>query len=262
MIVADNNAFIAGSKTVSRASAGFIVSLILSVSVCILMNGCAQEQIAVDTTPPGVIAFTPRNPDTTLVEQGIDAVPDGDYITMSWQASGANDLAGYRLYRRNEDLVGADRVMIAELSKNSLEYEDHDSVIAPDQTTGLSSGFSYWVTAFDASGNESGLSESAYYKLMPKPELNEPVLQGDTLSLSWTYDSSQNVDYFAVRLFRLSEGSWQPFWITVHELFYPLTVTYTEPLAAGTYRFQVDVVGAAPEEEPAGSEKARQFDIP
>jgi len=87
-------------------------------------------------------------------------------------------------------------------------------------------------------------------------------VQGDTLTLSWTYNQSQDVDYFAVRLFRLDQGSWVPFWITVHDLFYPLSVIYTEALEPGSYRFQVDVVGATPAEEPSGAEKARQFEIP
>ncbi len=259
---ATENALNEWKRRMTRTLKTTLSCSLVILSLWFLTTGCVEEQIALDLTPPSVISFTPRNADSALVEQGIDAVPEGDYITLSWEASGAGDLAGYRLYRRNEDEEGAERILIAELGKNELSYEDRDTALAPDQATGLSSGFAYWITAFDESGNESGLSESAYYKLMVKPELNEPVVQGDTLTLSWTYNQSQDVDYFAVRLFRLDQGSWVPFWITVHELFYPLSVTYTEPLEAGSYLFQVDVIGATPEEEPSGAEKARQFEIP
>jgi len=238
------------------------VILTLTLLIASLLVGCAEEQVAVDTEAPPKVELTTRNPDSVLVEQGIDAVPTGDYIYLSWIPSFVNDVEGYRVYRQNMDDENSDRILIADVDKNTLEYEDHDSELAPDQQTGIADGFDYSVSAYDEAGNEGSRSDPAYYKLMLKPELNQPVYEGDSLQLSWSYNQNQDVDYFVVKLFHLVNGDWLPFWKSVYNLFWPLNVTYHGDLDPGQYLYQVDVVGAAPEEMPTGSENAIQFTIP
>ncbi|MBU0520221.1 hypothetical protein KKA00_12945 [bacterium] len=238
-----------------------LILLAVPFLLMILLFGCAEEQIAVDTQAPPKVELSHRNPDSVLVEQGIDAVPEGDYIYLSWIPSIATDVEGYRIYRQNTD-DGSDRIQIAELDKNTLEYEDHDGVLAPDQQNGLADGFEYSVSAFDEADNEGYRSDPGYYKLMLKPDLNQPLYQSDSLHLSWSYNQSLDVDYFVVKLFRQIEGDWLPFWKNVYSLFWPLTVTYYGTLAPGEYLYQVDVVGAAPFDMPMGSEEAVQFTIP
>ncbi len=239
--------------------------LLLSAGLLLLSLfwGCASEEIAVDMDPPAVVQITPRSDDDVFIETGIDAVPDGDYIYLSWTQSGAHDLEGYRIYRMMDE-DDAERILIDEIDPEYTEYEDRDSVLAPDQASGLSTGFSYWVTAYDESGNESGLSEETYYKLMMKPDLTEPQVQNDSLYLSWSYDFVilEPVEYFVVRLYRSVDTDWIPFWLTVYNLPSPLQVVYPEPLEAGTYKYQVDVIGATSAEQPSGSERAYQFYIP
>jgi len=207
-----------------------------------------------------VVLITPRSNETDLIEQGIDAVPDGDYIYLSWMPSAATDLAGYRLYRMAEDSV--DQELIAELDPNTTYYEDRDSLLAPNSGTGLSQGFYYWVTAYDESGNESSLSEEAYYKLIAKPDLTDPIIQENSITFSWSYNQTQLASYFVVRLFEWADGGWNPFWLYKHEEFFPLQVNYDPSLDSGIYRYQVDVVGSTPAELPSGSEKSLQFTIP
>lgn len=234
--------------------------LTLALLCCLLLAGCGREEIAADVEPPPQVQFTLRSAETDLAEQGIDAVPDGHYIYLSWLPSPAGDLAGYRLYRQAEDSL--EQELIDELEPSATEYEDRDSVLAPSSGTGLSQGFYYWITAFDQSGNESPLSEEAYYKLIPKADLSEPLIQESSLVLSWSYSQMQSASYFVVRLFRWVGNAWEPFWLQEHEEFFPLQVSYDQPLASGVYRYQVDVVGSSPEKLPSGSEKALQFVIP
>jgi len=234
--------------------------LALALLICILLAGCGREEIAADTEPPEVVLITPRSNETDLIEQGIDAVPDGDYIYLSWMPSAATDLAGYRLYRMAEDSV--DQELIAELDPNTTYYEDRDSLLAPNSGTGLSQGFYYWVTAYDESGNESSLSEEAYYKLIAKPDLTDPIIQENSITFSWSYNQTQLASYFVVRLFEWADGGWNPFWLYKHEEFFPLQVNYDPSLDSGIYRYQVDVVGSTPAELPSGSEKSLQFTIP
>lgn len=233
--------------------------------------GCVSEKIAADLEPPPVPQFIPRSSELDLVEQGVDATAEGNYIYIAWYPSDAGDLAGYRVYRQAQDSVSflppelIEDLPLSELSSASTpDYLDRSSLLAPNAQTGLSSGFYYWVSAYDAGGNESGLSESAFYKLLPKATLSPPVQQNDSLVIQWGYTSASvsQVDYFVVRLFQSSGGDWVPFWLQQHSFFDPLRVVYPQPLAAGTYRVQVDVVGAAPSDQPAGSESALMFNLP
>ncbi len=240
-----------------------IISLVIILIAGFTILGCVSEQVAVDLSPPDAVQITPRSADTVYFEQGIDAVPEGDYIYLSWYQSQADDLEGYRVYRiaHEED---AERILIVELDPEITEYEDHDPVLAPDQSTGLSTGFSYWVTAYDESGNESVFSEEALYKLMTKPNLTEPQQQGENLSFSWTYEQLDQVDYFVVKLYQMVGGVRNPTWSATLSIFFPLEVVCTEPLSDGVYQYQVDVVGVTSSGWlwSTGSEMVYQFDIP
>ncbi len=232
----------------------------------VAMLGCGKESTISDQEAPPTPQFVPRSADTALVELGIDAVPDGDYISVSWFASDAPDVAGYCLYRRAEDSFEAvPRDLVADLELGILgqasvySYTDNSQILFTDS----SGGFFYWITAYDESGNESGYSEEAYYRLMPKPDLHSPVVLGDTLRLSWNYTSQPfDVDYYAVRLFRLEGGVYDPIWLLKYDLYNLDPVDYVGTLEPGSYRYQVDVIGASPPEFPSGSEAAFSFQYP
>ncbi len=245
----------------SRASAGLILI------ICTLFFGCGKEEVALDLTPPTTPQFVPRTDDTVLVEQGIDAVPEGDFIRVVWQAVNDEDLAGYRLYRQREDSTFLPPALIADRTLQDLAglaipfYLDTDTLLAPDPLTGISHGYYYWVSAYDQSGNESLLSTPTYYQLMPKANLSSPVAQGDSLLLSWSYSLASifQVDMFVVRLDSLTGSGWIPFWLQQHALFDPLQVVCPISLAAGNYLYQVDVVGSSA--DPSGSEAAVEFTV-
>ncbi|MFH1862098.1 MAG: hypothetical protein ABH878_04720 [bacterium] len=237
---------------------GFLFHLLLWL--CLLWLGCVREEVASDLEAPPPPQFIPRSPDTSLTEQGVDAVPEGDYIYVVWQPSPANDLAGYRLYRQAEE--GLERTLIND--GEELEYLDRDPQLAPDPQTGLSQGFYYWVSAYDFSGNESALSTECYYRLMPKPALFPPVIQGAGVTISWSYaePALSQVNHFVIRLFEPVNEQWNPIWIIEYELFDPLSVNYPYPLAVGTYRIVVDAIGASAAELPMGSEASIDFIVP
>lgn len=238
--------------------------VVFSVFTGLFLTGCGREEIAADMDPPPVVQFTARSADTVLIEQGIDAVPDGDYIYLNWLLSQADDVAGYRLYRQAEDTTA--RQQIADLEGDATEYEDRDTVLAPDPETGLSTGFYYWITAYDESGNESALSdqEKAYFRLMAKPNPNPPTVWSDSLRLSWSYmlDDPFEVDYYVLRLLHLVDGQWTPFWLETYQEYSQLSTYYYGSLSSGTYRLKVDVVGATPADLPSGSESWLEFDVP
>ncbi|TKJ42351.1 hypothetical protein CEE37_01330 [candidate division LCP-89 bacterium B3_LCP] len=232
------------------------------ISCLVILVGCGREEIAADLIPPEDVLLTVRSADTSLVEEGIDAVPGGHYIYLSWLASPADDLAGYRVFRQTQD--SADFDMVDEVDAFITEYEDHDPILAPNQITGLTLGFSYWVVAFDEAGNVSNLSDEATYRLMPTPVLSPPVVQGDSLVFSWSYNQYDPLDFsfYVIRLFQQQGSDWIPIWIYVHNVPFPLEAAYYSVfLSAGTYKYQVDVVGA-PLDLPAGSEADLEFAFP
>jgi hypothetical protein len=231
-----------------------------------LLLGCGKESTISDLEPPPALQFVPRSADTALIELGIDAVPDGDYISISWFSSDAPDIEGYRLYRRAEDSSEAvPRDLVADLDlgllglKSVYSYTDNSEILFTDS----SEGFYYWITAYDESGNESGYSEEAYYRLMPQSDLQAPVVLGDTLRLSWNYTGQPfDVDYYVVRLFKEESGVFTPFWLLKYDLYNLDPVDYVGTLEPGNYRYQVDVIGASPQEFPSGSEAAYSFQYP
>jgi hypothetical protein len=228
--------------------------------ISLIAMGCAKDRIAADTEPPSSVQLVIRSDDTATVELGIDAVPEGNYVYLSWYPSTDPDLAGYRLYRQAEDSV--DKVIVVE-GLEATEYTDRDAVLAPNSQTGFSMGFYYWVTAFDESGNESPLSASAYYRLMDKPALSTPVVQGDSLIMSWSYNHLDPTvtSGFVVRLHRRNGAFWTPIYNHYYQEFFPLTLVYNGLLTPGEYRYQVDVVGASPQDLPTGSEEMIEFSL-
>jgi hypothetical protein len=136
-----------------------------------------------------------------------------------------------------------------------------DSILAPNLNTGLSEGFYYWISAYDQAGNESALSQSAYYQLIPKAEPHDPVPQGDSVILTWGYSQSPGFQIagFVIRLYNMTDLGWEPFWIAEHELYNQWQVVYPQVLLPGSYLYQVDVIGSS--SLPTGSEAAATFSV-
>ena len=89
-----------------------------------------------DTEPPAVPA-------------GLLASNGNRQVNLSWSANSEIDLAGYRVYRSQTS--GSGFVPLADVAADSVSYQD----------SGLSNGTTYYyaLSAFDTSGNESGLSD-------------------------------------------------------------------------------------------------------
>jgi exo beta-1,2-glucooligosaccharide sophorohydrolase (non-reducing end) len=87
--------------------------------------------------------------DTTApsVPTGLTASTASTTINLSWNPNTETDLAGYRIYRSN----GGDYEIIGFKSRADTSYGDNAGI--PPKT------FSYKISAYDSSGNESALSE-------------------------------------------------------------------------------------------------------
>jgi predicted small lipoprotein YifL len=93
----------------------------------------------------------PRDVFPPSVPEGLAGIAEGGYVSLSWKAGTESDLAGYRVWRREEGLSD-DTLLTPEPVPGSV-FRD---------TSGLENKvYLYSVSALDRSGNESGRSRPA-----------------------------------------------------------------------------------------------------
>jgi len=116
-----------------------------------------------DIIPPGV-------------PQGLIATPYNNYINLKWIKNNESDLAGYRIYRSesgNFEIIGS-------AARGATYYNDNTG--APPKT------FSYKITAFDSSGNESAYSEDVSATTISAPDsILLDSVQAATFRYFWDY---------------------------------------------------------------------------
>lgn len=113
----------------------------------------------------------------------------GRGIRARWLAPISGEVASYNVYRSNETVINS----IDGLTPLRTGIKDTEFVDASPGAT----GHAYVVTALDAAGNESALSNSAYLNasLLPVPTLRVQRLDDAAPVLSWTAPSTAVAGY-------------------------------------------------------------------
>lgn len=157
------------------------VIVIMLASLALLMLSCSgEDKLAKDTTPPFPPTLTPHLGDTgdlpvtyngvtfALNEEnnGIDAVPDGDWLRIMWHPFLDNDLSHLRIYRFDE--FNPQPVLIDSVSASARQFVDSRS------TLNYNTVYSYYIDLVDSSGNYS-TSDTVSYALLSKSQLISPV---------------------------------------------------------------------------------------
>lgn len=109
--------------------------------------GCSEEDPVVVDAPP----FPP---------DGVFSVTGDGVVTLFWNPNQEPDLAGYAVWRGNQDPDGP-YFFLADVSSNTTSYDDFDVVNGET--------WFYAVVAIDAAGNESELSRETVFDT-PRPE--------------------------------------------------------------------------------------------
>lgn len=207
--------------------------------------GCSTQ--GEENKGPAPPALLPPPDDWTVVEKGIDAVPESDAIQLDWLPPEGQEVAGYRLYRR----AGQSGSFLLQKSFKALDTTFVDADVKPEVR------YFYFMTAIDQGGREGPPSDTVDYMLVPKA-FNLHCTATLTPVFRWhinTYPSQ-----YVLKLFDLSEES--KVWFSAvqsdfadldEEVAYNWDSTAVTPmLSAGrTYRWRVDVVGT---ERNSGSE--------
>ncbi|HID55728.1 TPA: hypothetical protein EYP37_04305 [Candidatus Poribacteria bacterium] len=145
-------------------------------SMLLILVGCDTDKSCYtpDTTPPA----TPR---------GVRTITGDGKVTIEWYGSDEPDLAGYRVYRSDDNVHFE---MIAEVSGNITRYVDRD--VRNGET------YYYAVSSFDLDGNESDLSPEEVWDT-PRPEgrviLDEYQLSPDTSGFDFSNGEQGPVPY-------------------------------------------------------------------
>jgi len=210
-------------------------------------SGC-QKSTPADITAPDAPVLLQAPPDDAWDETGTDAIAEEDWIRVMWLASSEDDLQGYKIYRSFPPLNI--KTLLAEQTVGSTDAD----TLYDDRTVELGVRYTYTVTAFDRSGNESESSTEADYLLIAKLGIENLSAPRGTISnrqpvFSWTstgesienylriYDSDEN------RTVWVSEGQ-NPF-SSPHELSYNANGTAVDSLLlpGREYRWRVDRTG-------------------
>lgn len=175
-------------------------NLILCVLCFIALFACSgHDKITVDDTPPITPELIPHigdlwdpaNPDYQNIiptddNNGIDAVPDGDWIKISWNHFLDTDIDYVKIYRfdNNPNDVIHPTTMIDSIQYDPLKDYYIDSK-APLQTN---IHYSYFIKVVDEAGNSS-TSNTVTYSLLSKqilvsPQINS-VVNPTNVSFNW-----------------------------------------------------------------------------
>lgn len=158
----------------------FATLLILSVTL-LLVNCSGKETLSVDTTPPDPVLLIPHLGDTgdsifvagikvNDNNNGIDTVPDNDWLRIQWRTVLDSDLDYIKIYRYGDY---SPVTFIDSLSRNQVTLNQYlDNGLHHINPVGQS--WYYYVRGYDLAGNYS-VSDTVSYTLLEKPSLLSPA---------------------------------------------------------------------------------------
>ena len=227
-------------------------------TLALLFSGCERGSNK-DTVAPDPPVVLPASECTSADEQGIDAIPEWDWIRLEWWVGSEEDLAGYEIYRHREG-EAADSLIavlpIEEISGEVAFYEDED--------VALQVRYFYTIKAFDEAKNASTASDTLTYMLLSKLMPDQP--RGDITDripefiFNWGDDPSTIIHYVVKVKDALNTYVWisDPAHGIAREYENPGHMVYnvdggaaSDSLESGVYFWRVDGVGS---EEYSGSE--------
>jgi len=165
----------------------YLIYLLLGLSLLGFVACSGEDNEGNDTTPPatpvlihhrGDVGDAPVLIGETMValtdeNNGIDTVPEGQWIKLSWDPFIDNDLSHLKVYRFSD--IDAEAQEIANIPANAISYLDQGPLVERIW-------YSYYIELFDASGN-SAVSDTVSYAVLAKTNLLSPA-NGATVSTS------------------------------------------------------------------------------
>jgi len=159
--------------------------------VIVVGFGCGRN--VEDPYPPATPKWVIKSSPCDIMERGIDAVPEDNFIRLEWHPNKEDDLGGYRIFRA-DSAVDREFALIANIDGMSGNMLD---TVYIDMNVRLNVNYFYYIVAHDLSGNVSEASDTIRYRLIPKPVPVSPSgFTRDTIPLfKWNDFSNYAYDY-------------------------------------------------------------------
>ena len=154
--------------------------IIWLILLALVLGSCSgEDESGKDKTPPAKPVLIAHRGDTgdgvffldddsyiTLNDEnnGIDTVPEGDMIRLSWEPFIDNDLSHLKIYRYSD--IEPEPVELGQIPSNNRHYLDQDDLVEKHW-------YYYYIELFDISGN-STVSDTVHYAILSKPGLIAP----------------------------------------------------------------------------------------
>jgi hypothetical protein len=229
-----------------KKRAGFFLLLLL-----IFINFNCNTKVSPTKDKPGSVNLVDAAADTSLLETGIDAIPDGDLIHIEWSAGDAST-AFFEVYRGTGPAGQFSKIVTLEMPSQMYE----------DQVPAKGVRYYYFVRPVNDEGIQGDPSDTLNYRLISKAEIQGPSGSGDANpTFNWRDPNSPQANDYIIRLKEAASG--KMIWISKFQNsnYGPenKSVVYnadggarSATLAQGTeYLWRIDIVG---NEKNCGSE--------
>jgi hypothetical protein len=174
-------------------SAAFLLLFVL-----IFINFNCKSGSGPSKTRPASVRLIAGAADTSRVERGMDAVPEGDAIRIEWTDNGDERTEGYEV-NRSINGQGPFSTVVTLLDPDQRFYEDAVSVNVR---------YYYTVTAIDGEGGRSDPSDTLSYRLIEKAQDLQPREScGDVPQFSWRDDNRPTANDYIVRVRDKTDGT-------------------------------------------------------
>ena len=208
-----------------------------------------------DSGDLGQKSYTISTPDGTITNivnvvnddnNGIDAVPDGDWIKIQWVPF-IDDIEYVRIYRFRKEISGiVDHILVDSIRSVNSEYYIDDSLYEVN----VGQVWHYYIEIVDEH-RQFSVSDTVSYKLVDKALLGSPanlvtITGADSISFVWARIPSGLIARYRIIIFNENDEivwSYDEYDIDPDED--DLTVVYDIPtdFAPGKYYWRVDAFG-------------------
>ena len=238
----------------------FILTTLLLLTLLFSCSGDdPPEKDKIPPTTPKLIAHLGDTGDDPIIvdgvtislnddNNGIDAVPDGNWIKIPWKKFVDNDLSHVKVYRYSES--NPEPVLINTVPASEDYYLDQSPLVEREW-------YYYYIELYDASGNFS-VSDTVSYAILAKSILSSPAegetINQDTEKLYWERGDSQTTQ-FRVLLWDNETGDLVfnfPYFYTPNEEFpqppeFPFPHLNPRPPSGKVFRWRIDAFDDDPE---------------
>ncbi len=152
-----------------------------------------KKQANIEDTKPSPIFILEGSDVTSLIERGIDAIPEGNVIRIEWVPSSDEEVDRYRIYRSEQNPKGP-FIEIASCAAKDSFYLDY--------SVSVNKRYFYYMLVQNDQGILSDPSDTLDYRLIEKAKNLTTTAKAD--SFYWTDPNGYTAPYYMIRIYELA----------------------------------------------------------